>query len=250
MNLLPANVWFQAQICGMEGTMRILAIEDDLRMLELLRTGLQEAGHTVTTAADGESGLEVALTREFDAILLDIGLPGRSGYNITQHLLSRPHRPAIIMLTAMDKEDNIVYGLDAGADDYITKPFSFPELIARIASAARRARIIAAEQFNFGPFKLDISKRRLFRDHTEVHISRHEFLLLRALALHRGEVVSRRKLIQEVWGASATSPGALDTLINTVREKIDNEQLGMVATVRGSGYSLVEGTGQRARVSK
>jgi DNA-binding response OmpR family regulator len=230
--------------------MRILAIEDDLRMLELLRTGLQEAGHTVTTAEDGEKGLEVALTREFDAILLDIGLPGRSGYNITQHLLPRPNRPAIIMLTALDKEDNIVYGLDAGADDYITKPFSFPELIARIASAVRRTRIIAADHFVFGPFKLDISKRRLLRDHAEIHITRSEYLLVRALALHRGETVSRRKLMQEVWGASAVSHGALDTLVNTLREKMDNDEFGLIATVRGSGYSLVEDSAVRTRLSQ
>jgi two-component system copper resistance phosphate regulon response regulator CusR len=230
--------------------MRILAVEDDLRMLELLRKGLWEAGHTVMTAPDGDTGLELALNHEFDAIVLDIGLPERSGYNIMQHLLQRPARPAIVMLTALNQEDNIVYGLDSGADDYITKPFSFPELIARLASAVRRTQIIAADHFNFGPFKLDISKRRLFRDLAEVHITRSEYLLLRALALHRGEVVSRRKLTQAVWGSSVVSHGSLDTLMNTLREKIDNEQLGLIATVRGSGYTLIENLDPRLRASQ
>jgi DNA-binding response OmpR family regulator len=230
--------------------MRVLAVEDDLRMLELLRQGLWEAGHTVVTAADGDTGLEIALNHEFDAIVLDIGLPGRSGYNIMQHLLQRPTRPAIVMLTALNQEDNIVHGLDSGADDYITKPFSFPELIARIASAVRRTRVIAADNFIFGPFKLDISKRRLFRHLVEVHITRSEYLLLRALALHRGEVVSRRKLTQAVWGATVISHGSLDTLMNTLREKIDNEQLGLIATIRGSGYSLVEFSEPRMRTAQ
>jgi DNA-binding response OmpR family regulator len=220
--------------------MRILVIEDEIRMLELLRKGLYEAGHTVMTASDGDAGLELALTHEFDAMVLDIGLPGRSGYSIIEHLRHRPKRPAIVVLTALNREDNIVYGLDAGADDYLTKPFSFPELVARIASAARRTRFANADHFSFGPFRLDVSKHRLFCGYTEIHITRGEYLLLRALALHRGEVVSRRKLMQAVWGATSISHGALDTLVNTVREKLNAEKYGLIATVRGIGYSLVD----------
>jgi DNA-binding response OmpR family regulator len=220
--------------------MRILVIEDEIRMLELLRKGLYEAGHTVMTAGDEDAGLELALTHEFDAMVLDIDLPGHSGYSVIEHLHHRPKRPAIVVLTALNREDNIVYGLDAGADDYLTKPFSFPELLARIASAARRTRFADAGHFSFGPFRLDVSKHRLFCGHAEIHITRGEYLLLRTLALHRGEVVSRRKLMQAVWGATAISHGALDTLVNTLREKLNAEKYGLIATVRGIGYSLVD----------
>jgi DNA-binding response OmpR family regulator len=219
--------------------MRVLVVEDDLRMLELLRKGLSESGFEVTTASDGDTGLEHALAQRFDAIVLDIGLPGRSGYSITAHLRRHSKPPAIVMLTALNQEDHIVCGLDAGADDYITKPFSFPELVARIHSAARRIRIASTDQFSFGPFRLDAASRRLFCDQSEVHITRSEYLLLRALALNRGEVVSRRQLMQAVWGSTIATSGALDTLVNTVREKLSAGHLGLIATVRGSGYTLV-----------
>jgi len=220
--------------------LRILVVEDDPRMVELLRIGLCEKGHSIATTASAEEAQQIIEKHEFDAIVLDIGLPGRSGYTIIEYLRHRPKRPATIMLTALNQEDNIVYGLDAGADDYLTKPFSFPELTARIASAVRRTRIADADHFSFGRLRLDIAKRRLFCGHSEIHITRSENLLLRVLALHRGEVVSRRKLMHEVWGSSAISHGALDTLVNTVREKLNAQQPGFIATARGVGYSLVE----------
>jgi DNA-binding response OmpR family regulator len=220
--------------------LRILVIEDDPRMVELLRTGLWERGHSIVTATTAEEGRELADQNTFDAIVLDVGLPDRSGYTVAQHLSQRCNRPAIVMLTALNQEDQVVCGLDAGADDYLTKPFSFPELVARITSAARRSRIAANGDFYFGPFRLDICKRRLFRDRTEIHISRSEYLLLHTLALNHGEVVSRRKLGQAVWGASVMSHGALDTLVNTLREKLNAEQSGLISTVRGVGYSLAE----------
>jgi DNA-binding response OmpR family regulator len=222
--------------------MHILVVEDDLRMLELLRQGLSESGFKVTTASDGDTGLSLALAHRFDAIVLDIGLPGRSGYSITAHLRRHSKPPAIVMLTALNQEDHIVCGLDAGADDYVTKPFSFPELVARIHSAARRIRIASADNFSFGPFRLDAASRRLFCDHNEVHITRSEYLLLRALALNRGEVVSRRQLMQAVWGSTIATSGALDTLVNTVREKLGAGHPDFIATVRGSGYTLVVDT--------
>jgi len=213
-------------------------------MLELLRKGLTESGFSVVTAADGDSGLALVLDREFDAIVLDVGLPGQSGYSIAAHLHQRPQRPAIVMLTALNQEDNIVCGLDAGADDYLTKPFSFPELVARIGSSVRRARLAASDHLAFGPFRLDSANRRLFCDGAEVHISRLEFLLLRALAVRRGEVVTRRQLTQAVWGTTSVSSGALDTLVNAVREKLNAGAPNLIATVRGSGYAMAESPGR------
>ena len=228
--------------------LRILVIEDDPRMVELLRTGLWERGHSIVTATTAEEGQQLADENSFDAIVLDIGLPDRSGTTIAQHLLMRANRPAIVMLTAMNKEDQVVSGLDAGADDYLTKPFSFPELVARITSAARRTRIAASSGSTFGPFRLDIAKRRLFRDPDEIRISPNEYLLLRALVLNRGEVVSRRQLLQVVWSGAAMSHGALDTLVNSLREKLNEGQFGLISTVRGVGYSLTEtaAAGQRS----
>jgi DNA-binding response OmpR family regulator len=221
---------------------RILVVEDDLRMLELLRRGLSESGFEVTVACDGDAGLALALAHRFDAVVLDIGLPGRSGYAIAAHLRQHSRPPAIVMLTALNEEDQIVCGLDAGADDYLTKPFSFPELIARIHAAVRRAQIAAADRFSFGPFRFDAASRRLFRDSNLVHLTRGEYLLLRALVLHRGEIVSRRQLMQAVWGSTITSSGALDTLVNTLREKLDTGDTRLITTVRGSGYALAADT--------
>lgn len=220
----------------------ILVIEDDPRMVELLRTGLWERGHSIVTATTAEEGRQLVDEGSFDAVVLDIGLPGRSGYTIAEHLRERPNRPAIVMLTALNQEDQVVRGLDTGADDYLTKPFSFPELVARINSAARRTRLTVANDFSFGPFHLDLGKRRLFCNRTEVHITRSEYLLLRALALRRGETVARRRLMQAVWGTTIISQGALDTLVNTLREKLNAGQLDLIATVRGMGYSLVDDT--------
>jgi DNA-binding response OmpR family regulator len=220
--------------------LRILVIEDDLRMVELLRTGLREHGHTIVTVTTAEQGQQLVDTDNFDAIILDIGLPGRSGYTIAQHLRTRPNRPAIVMLTALSQEDQVVCGLDAGADDYLTKPFSFLELLARIGSAAHRARVAATDEFCFGPFRLDIRSRRLLCNRVEVHITRGEYLLLRSLALDRGNVLTRRQLMHAVWGTTIVSHGALDTLVNTLREKLHAKQPGLISTARGVGYSLVE----------
>jgi DNA-binding response OmpR family regulator len=231
----------------MPSHLRILVVEDDSRMLGLLRTGLRERGHDVTAAMSAEDGQRLVDAEVFDAIVLDIGLPGRSGYTIAAHLRERANRPAIVMLTALNQEDNVVCGLDAGADDYLTKPFSFPELAARIASATRRTRIAAAGHFCFGLFHLDIVQHRLYCDRAEIHISPAEYLLLHALALQLGETVSRRQLMQAVWGTAVIRPGALDTLVNTLREKLNAKQPGLISTVRGIGYSLVDDAELRRR---
>jgi DNA-binding response OmpR family regulator len=220
--------------------LRILVIEDDPRMVELLRIGLLERGHQVVAASTSEHARRLLDEAAFDAVVLDIGLPDSSGYSVVEHLRERSNRPAVVMLTAFSQEDHVVHGLDAGADDYLCKPFSFPELVARITSAVRRTRAAATSIFPFGPFHLDVSKHRLFCDHNEVHITRSEYLLLRALAPRRGEVVPRRQLMQAVWGTVTVGNGSLDTLVNTLREKLDTRQPGLLSTVRGSGYALLE----------
>jgi DNA-binding response OmpR family regulator len=230
-------------------SLRILIIEDDPRMIELLRTGLWEKGHSIVTATSAGEGERLLDENSFDAILLDVGLPDRSGYTVAKHLSARPARPAIVMLTALSHEDNIVCGLDAGADDYLTKPFSFPELMARIAAAARRTRFASSVHFAFGPFRLDIAKRRLSCSQSEIHITHSEYLLLRELAMNSGEVVSRRQLAQAVWGQAPMSHTSLDSLVNTLRGKLNAEQPGLISTIRGRGYLLTGDPEPRKRLT-
>ena len=215
---------------------RILVIEDDPRMVELLHAGLGERGHTVVTAANADEGERMAMSAAFDAIVLDLGLPGRSG--CTLRLRAVPTRPAIVMLNALNQEDNVVYGPDAGADGSKTKPFSLRELLARITSAVRRNRTAAEGDPLMGPFRLDIRKRVLLCKGKPVDITRSEYLLLRALSMNRGEVLQRRQLMQAVWGSSSVTSGTLDALVNTLRDKLDGEQPGLIITVRGVGYLL------------
>ncbi len=207
-------------------------------MVDLLRRGLWERGHSVVTALTAQEGQELSEQHEFDVVVLDVGLPDRSGYTVAQGLRERPNSPAILMLTAQSDLDQVVSGLEAGADDYVTKPFSFSELVARIGSASRRSRITRAGQIVFGDFVLDLKRRNLMRNHAEVHLTRSEYLLLRELGLHHGDVVPRRQLMQAVWGTLIVSQGALDTLVGALREKLDGSPNGFIHTERGSGYAL------------
>ena len=228
--------------------LRILIIEDDPRMADVLRRGLWERGHTIMAAATAAEGEQLAETHEFDAIVLDVGLPDRSGFSVAERLRGRPDRPAIVMLTSQREEDHIVAGLDSGADDYVTKPFSFSELIARIGSASRRSRFSKTGEIRFGGFLLDLQQHRLLHGSHEVHLTRSEFLLLRELALRCGEPVLRRQLIAAVWGTTQVTQGALDTLIGTLRDRLDAAGDSPIATLRGQGYMLQRGAAKAETV--
>jgi DNA-binding response OmpR family regulator len=217
---------------------RILIIEDDPRMTDILRRGLWEGGHTVLTACTADEGEALIATHEFDAIVLDVGLPDRSGTTVAEHLRDRKPRPAIVMLTALSEVDCIVAGLNAGADDYVTKPFSFPELIARITAASRRSQLNRAGEVHFTAYKLDLHQHRLFHSGEEVNITRSEYLLLRELAIRRGEIISRRQLMATIWKTDQVSEGALHMLVSSLREKIDPDKSGLIVTSRGLGYMM------------
>ena len=214
--------------------LRILVIEDDSRMLEFLRTGLRQGGHCVVIAKTAEQGRRIADQGGFDAVVLRGDLPGQNGFALAQQLQERPDGPAIVTL-APSRD-----GLDSGADGSLNGPISLPELLARIDSAVRRTRTPAPDHMSFGPFHLDIGKRRLTCDHGQIQITRSEYLLLRALVLHRGQTVPRRQLVQAVWGTTTISHGTLDTLVNTLRGKLNLRQPWLIATVGGAGYALVE----------
>jgi DNA-binding response OmpR family regulator len=220
--------------------MRILLIEDESRMLELLRRGLYERGCTVMTAADGEAGLEIAMAHAFDAVVLDIGLPRRDGYQVLQALRAHRGSVPILMLTARDAEDDIIRGLDLGADDYMTKPFSFPELVARLQSITRPGRDDGNLKIGSGDLVVDPGRHQVTRGNANIELTRTEFALLARLARNAGQCVSRQDLIQSVWGAGRqVGTGALDVLINALRNKIDAPfEHKIIGTVRGSGYML------------
>lgn len=218
--------------------MRILIVEDEARMLELLRKGLYEHGFAIMTAADGETGLEIAAAHEFDAIVLDIGLPKMDGFALLRALRASQRRTPVLMLTARDTEDEIIRGLDAGADDYLTKPFSFPELVARLQSIRRRCRQDGDRTIKAGDVIIDPLRRAVTRNFESIDLTRLEFLLLTCLARRAGQCVPRQTLMEFIWGADhLVGLTALDVLVNALRAKIDGPYRNkLIGTVRGSGY--------------
>jgi len=227
--------------------MRILVIEDEPRMLTLLSKGLREHAHEVSVAPDGPEGLKLTMGREFDAIILDIGLPGLSGYDVAQILRERKYPAQILMLTAYNQEEHIVRGLTFGADDYLTKPFSFAELLARLR-AITRAVAEPPQMLAVADMVVDRIRRRVARDGQWVDLTKTEFALLERLALSSPRLASRDSLIEGIWGGrNEVTPGALDVLMNSLRSKID-APFGrrLLHTVRGAGYALKADTGVEA----
>jgi DNA-binding response OmpR family regulator len=218
--------------------MRTLIVEDEPRMLELLRKGLYENGFTVMTAPDGESGLEIATTHEFDAVVLDIGLPRMDGYYVMMAMRARARMTPVLMLTARDTEDDIIRGFDLGADDYLTKPFSFPELVARLQSITRRRREQGGSTIEVGDVVIDLLRHAVTRNLKTIDLTRLEFLLLACLVRRAGQCVPRQTVMDSVWGPDhPVGPGTLDVLVNSLRAKFDAPYpMKLIGTVRGSGY--------------
>jgi DNA-binding response OmpR family regulator len=220
--------------------MKLLIIEDESRMSDLLRKGLTEEGHTVTCAADGAEGFELAKVYEFDVIILDIMLPKLSGYELAKRLrLERVHTP-ILMLTARDAVPDIVRGLNLGADDYMTKPFSFDELVARLRVVKRRALVAQDPDLRVGDLSLDPASREVLRGQERVPLTRTEYNLLERLMYRAGKVVPRRSLIESVWGFDREiEENTLDAFMRLLRNKIDLPgKPKLIHTVRGVGYMI------------
>jgi DNA-binding response OmpR family regulator len=207
-------------------------------MVELLRKGLYEHGHTVMTCMDGRTAAEIAIEHAFDVIVLDIGLPGMNGYQVAQALRKRNTKALILMLTAFDQEDDVVRGLNLGADDYLTKPFSFSELLARIRSLTRAAGDASPTSFKADGLIVDWTQHTVYREGKQLHLTRPEFLLLQYLIQHSPQVVSRKVLTEKIWGPDRpANRGAFDTLISGLRNKVDTPfQRAFIHTVRGAGY--------------
>lgn len=222
--------------------MRILVVEDDAKMAELLRRGLAREGHSVEIAQDGPNGLEKGQGLPFDAIVLDIMLPGLDGLTVARRLRSSGVRSPILMLTARDSVSDIVRGLDVGADDYLTKPFSFDVLAARLRVIARRVSSEAEATLQVGDLTLDEQTHEVHRGQRHIVLTRTEFVLLEHLMRRAGRVVSRDDLIEAVWGIDRdVENNTLDVFIFQLRSKIESGGGGrLIQTVRGFGYTMRE----------
>lgn len=234
--------------------MRILIVEDEVHVADFLDRGLRAEGHFCVVAEDGEKGLELALEGEFDLILLDLLLPGIHGHEVCQRLRMKNVKTPLLILTAMDSTDDIVAGLRLGADDYMTKPFSFEELIARIESVKRRSSSEPAEDSSIeaGALLFDRESLRVYVDGEDVHLTAKELAILDLLMSRPGKLFSRERIINNVWGLSAdTSTNILDVYIGKLRKKIDQQNGdSLIETVRGLGYRLNLPPGTRKRSVK
>ena len=220
--------------------MRILVIEDESRMRDLLRDGLREHGHTVLTAADGEDGLALACDHRFDVVVLDLMLPGLDGWQVMRQIRDSGSAASVLMLTACDAEPQVIAGFDAGADDYLTKPFSFRELLARLASLGRARQSRPPRIPSIDTLSLDPVRRTAYRGEEDVCLTRTEFALLSCLAKSIGRPVTRAALLESVWGHDpAVSRSNLDAFISLLRKKVDlPSEKRLVHTLKGVGYVL------------
>jgi DNA-binding response OmpR family regulator len=221
--------------------MRVLVVEDDKAMAGLLQKGLQEENHVVSVAYDGRDGLELAEDYQFDVIILDWMLPGVDGLEVSRRLRKEGNTTPILMLTARDAAPDIVRGLDAGTDDFLTKPFSFAELLARIRALGRRAEAsLHLKQLEVADLTLDPEARRVFRGKQEIHLTPTEYRMLDLLMRRQGGAASRRAIIAAVWGPEAqVEENTLDAFIRLLRSKIDvGNKPSLIHTVRGLGYRL------------
>jgi DNA-binding response OmpR family regulator len=220
--------------------MKLLIVEDEARMMDLLRKGLTEEGHTATCASDGAEGLALAQAYEFDIIILDVMMPKLSGYELAKRLRAEKVRTPILMLTARDAVPDIVHGLDLGADDYMTKPFSFDELVARLRAVQRRALAAQDNNLRVSDLVLDPASREVQRGEERVSLTRTEYNLLERLMYRAGKVVSRRALIEAVWGFDREiEENTLDAFMHLLRNKVDPPgRPKLIHTIRGVGYMI------------
>jgi len=238
------------QVCSSAGSldclaMKVLVVEDEPKVADALREGLQAEQYDVAIERTGEGAFYRTATETFDLVLLDLSLPARDGLDVLTAIRAQSIRVPVIVLTARDRIEDRVSGLDAGADDYVVKPFAFAELLARMRSLLRRGRTADSELTTAGSVTVDVIARRVRRAGTPIELTSKEFDLLEYLARHAGEVVSRETLVREVWKESSRS-GPLDNVIDVyvgrLRRKMEVDgQPPLIHTIRGVGYTLREG---------
>lgn len=232
--------------------MKLLVVEDEVKVAEVLKRGLEEAGYDTDVAYDGQIGLRLAQSGKYDLILLDVNLPLLNGLELCKQLRLKDEKTAVLMLTALGMSDDIVAGLEAGADDYLPKPFRFNELYARIKALTRRRNIslseIAETQHEYSPigdtvftlanFEINFKNREVKRAGTILQLTLKEYTLLEFLAKHTGKVCSRMEIAENVWGLNfQTGTNFIDVYINYLRNKIDKPFTPkLIQTVPGFGY--------------
>jgi DNA-binding response OmpR family regulator len=225
--------------------MRVLVVEDEQKVANALREGLEGERYDVVVERTGEGAFFRVNTESFDVILLDLNLPGRDGLEILQALRQRGMKTPVLVLTARDSLNDRVAGLDAGADDYLIKPFAFAELLARIRALVRRGRVTETPRLLVGDLEMDLVTRKVTRAGQPVELTVREFELLEFLMRYHGQVVSRETLARDVWKETArTTPldNVIDVHIARLRRKVDLDQsLKLIHTVRGVGFMLREG---------
>jgi DNA-binding response OmpR family regulator len=224
--------------------MHVLIVEDEKKMAGLLKKGLEEENHSVTLAFDGVTALEMAQGLEFDAIVLDLMLPGIDGYEVARRLRKNRNETPILILTARDTVPDVVKGLDLGADDYMTKPFSFEEFLARLRSVSRRGASPRPTVLQVGDLVLDPATHHVARSGEDIYLSRTEFRLLEFLMRRAGRVVPRNTIVQSIWNADDdVEENTLDAFISLLRNKVDRDhKVKLIQTVRGTGYTIRDAT--------
>jgi two-component system, OmpR family, response regulator len=219
--------------------MHILVVEDDARIAAFVAKGLQESGYHVSTAGDGEEGFLAARLNNYDLIVLDLMLPRMDGLTLARKLRAAGKTTPILMLTARDSERDKILGLDVGADDYLTKPFSFGEFLARVRALLRRETMTRATVMRVGDLEVDMAARRVRRASQEIDLSAREYTLLEYLVHHAGQVVTRELLAEHVWSDAEVESNVIDVYVRYLRQKIDAPfGEALIHTVRGVGYTL------------
>jgi two-component system response regulator QseB len=216
---------------------RILIAEDEPRLASFLEKGLRSNGFVTTLAADGDRAIALARDDDFDLLMLDLGLPGKDGTDVLRELRASGQRMPVIILTARDDVSDKVGGLEGGADDYVTKPFRFEELLARVRARLRDERTVERTVLRAGSIVLDLRTRRASTDGRTVDLTAREFTMLEVLIRHAGQVLSREQLLSHVWGYDY-DPGSnvVDVYVGYLRKKLGSDS---IETVRGMGYRLV-----------
>ena len=220
--------------------MRILVIEDEKKTAAFLAKGLREASFAVDVAHDGETGLERALAKKFDLLIVDIMLPHKDGWEVVAQLRHQGMRTPILFLTARDSVRDRVKGLELGADDYLVKPFAFAELLARVRSVLRRAPQRQPEHLRIADLEMDMQRHKATRSGVSLNLTPKEFLLLAHLVHSAGDVVSRAEIAEQVWDIGfKTDTNVVDVVVRRLRAKVDDPfETKLIHTIRGVGYVL------------
>ncbi len=219
--------------------MKVLLIEDEPGIASMIKRGLEEARYTVEIAADGQTGLDMAMMNLYGLVILDLMLPKIDGLQVCAELRKERVRTPILMLTARDTVDDRVQGLDVGADDYLPKPFDFKELLARVRALLRRDKVHHTRLIRVADLEIDTAQRKVTRAGAEIGLSHREYELLEALAAHESQVLTREAILERIWMDEESYSNTVDVYIGMLRKKIDAAHpVKLIQTVRGTGYTL------------